>query len=235
MSVHLVHGDKGGVGKSLLASVLVEYVLARKCNAFVVDADMRNADLFAAFQHTDVPTARVDVRTQDGWMELATILERTQDAEVVISLPAGVGNEVTENEHFLREALEGLERSLVCFWVLNRSPHSIALLRPFLERYGGFARAMVAVRNLYFGGPERFTRWKEAKTREAFTAAGGLEMDLEDLSDRIVDATFLHLPPRRFSDGAALSYGERLGLRRWLDHTFAAFDGLGDRLGVGTR
>ena len=153
MSVHLVHGDKGGVGKSLLASVLVEYVLARKCDAFVVDADMRNADLFAAFQHTDVPTARVDVRTQDGWMELATILERTQDAEVVISLPAGVGSEVAENERFLREALEGLERSLVCFSVFNRSPHSIALLRPFLERYGDFARAMVAVRNLYFGGP----------------------------------------------------------------------------------
>jgi hypothetical protein len=71
----------------------------------------------------------------------------------------------------------------------------------------------------------------------AFTppATRGLEMNLDDLNDAVADATFLHLPPRRFSDGATLNYGERRTLRRWLNHAFAGLDALGDRLGAGVR
>jgi hypothetical protein len=235
MSVFLVHGDKGGVGKSFLAAVLVEYLHARKKKVAVVDADTRNADLHALYAGGDVPTLHTDLRDESGWMEFASFLEQTPEDNVVVSLPAGVGEDVTLNHRFFADALYGLKRSLVAFWVLNRSPHAVALLRPFVQCYADDAKAMVAVRNLFFGEPNRFARWNDAKTREAFLAAGGLEMDLDDLNERIVDATFLHLPPRRFGDGSALSYGERMMLKRWLDRTFAALDGLGERLGAETR
>jgi hypothetical protein len=62
-----------------------------------------------------------------------------------------------------------------------------------------------------------------------------VELDLDDLNERVVDATFLHLPPRRFNDGAALNYGERLMLQRWLNGTFAGLDDIRERLGVGVR
>jgi hypothetical protein len=202
MSVFLVHGDKGGVGKSFLAAVLVEYLVQRTGDAAVVDADARNADLHAVFSEVDMPTLRADLRGEDGWMEFASFLERVPHKNVVVSLPAGVGDEVTQNRDFFGEALKGLGRSLVVFWVLNRSPHAVALLRPFLEHYGGLARAMVVVRNCFFGAPERFARWNASKTRDAFLSARGLEMNLDDLNDGIADATFLHLPPRRFSDDA---------------------------------
>jgi CobQ/CobB/MinD/ParA nucleotide binding domain len=235
MSVFLVHGDKGGVGKSFLAAVLIEYLRARGHGVAVVDADTRNADLHALYGGGEYPTLRVDLRREDGWMEFASFLESTPHNDVVVSLPAGVGDDVTLNHRFFADALYGLRRSLVAFWLLNRSPHAVALLRPFVQCYADDAKAMVAVRNLFFGEPHRFARWNDAKTREAFLAAGGLEMDLDDLHERIVDATFLHLPPRRFTDDAHLNYGERLALRRWLERTFAGLDALGERLGAGTR
>jgi len=235
MSVYLVHGDKGGVGKSFLAAVLVEYLCERGCKVAVVDADARNADLHAVFTGGDFPTLQTDLREEDGWTELASFLESIPHKNVVVSLPAGVGDEVAQNRDFFCDALQGLRRSLVAFWVLNRTPHSIALLRPFMDHYAGAARAMIAVRNLFFGAPERFARWNASKTRDAFLSARGLEMNLDDLNDAVADATFLHCPPRRFSDGAALNYGERRTLRRWLNHAFADLDALGDRLGAGVR
>jgi len=235
MSVFLVHGDKGGVGKSFLAAVLVEYLVQRTGDAAVVDADARNADLHAVFSEVDMPTLHADLRGEDGWIEFASFLERIPHTNVVVSLPAGVGDEVTQNRDFFGEALQDLRRSLVAFWVLNRTPHSVALLRPFMDHYADTARAMVAVRNLFFGAPDRFARWNASKTREAFLAVGGLEMNLDDLNDGIADATFLHLPPRRFSDDAALNYGERMALHRWLRRSYAGLDALGDRLGAGVR
>lgn len=230
-----MHGDKGGVGKSFLAAVLVEYLCERECKVAVVDADARNADLHAVFTGGDIPTLQPDLREEDGWTEVASFLESIPHKDVVVSLPAGVGDEVTKNRDLFRDALRGLRRSLVAFWVLNRSPHSIALLRPFMGHYADTARVMVAVRNCFFGAPECFARWNAAKTRDTFLSAGGLEMNLNDLNDAVVDATFLHLPPRRFSDGAALNYTQRIILRRWLDRGYASLDALGDRLGAGVR
>jgi hypothetical protein len=175
------------------------------------------------------------LREEDGWTELASFLESIPHKNVVVSLPAGVGDEVTQNRDLFRDALQGMRRSLVAFWVLNRSPHSVALLRPFMDRYADTARTMVAVRNCFFGAPERFGRWNAAKTREAFLAVGGLEMNLDDLNESVADATFLHCPPRRFSDGAALNYTQRMMLRRWLNRAFAGLDALGDRLGAAVR
>jgi hypothetical protein len=235
MSVYLVHGDKGGVGKSFLSAVLVEYLCERGCKVAVVDADARNADLHAVFSGGDFPTLQTDLREEDGWTELASFLESIPHNNVVVSLPAGVGDEVTQNRDVFRDALHDLRRSLVAFWVLNRTPHSVALLRPFMDRYADTARAMVVVRNLFFGAPERFARWNTSKTRDAFLSARGLEMNLDDLNDTVADATFLHCPPRRFSDGAALNYTQRMMLRRWLDRGYAGLDALGDRLGAGTR
>jgi hypothetical protein len=235
MSVYLVHGDKGGVGKSFLATVLVEYLCERGCKVAVVDADARNADLHAVFSGGDFPTLQTDLREEDGWTELASFLESIPHKDIVVSLPAGVGDEVTKNRDLFRDALQDLRRSLVAFWVLNRTPHSVALLRPFMDRYADTARTMVAVRNCFFGAPERFGRWNAAKTREAFLAVGGLEMNLDDLNESVADATFLHCPPRRFSDGAALNYTQRMMLRRWLNRAFAGLDALGDRLGAAVR
>jgi nucleoside-diphosphate-sugar epimerase len=129
MSVYLVHGDKGGVGKSFLAAVLIEYLCERGSKVAVVDADARNADLHAVFSGGDFPTLQTDLREEDGWTELASFLESIPHNNVVVSLPAGVGDEVTQNRDVFRDALHDLRRSLVAFWVLNRTPHSVALLR----------------------------------------------------------------------------------------------------------
>ena len=233
MSVYLFHGDKGGVGKSLLAATFIEYLLARYQPVTIVDTDWRNGDVARVFQESAIPTIAANLRQRDGWIELANTLDTTAAHDIIVSLPANIGAELTDQAAFLRDAISGLHRSLTIFWVMNRSADSVALLRPVLEAFAA-STALVAVKNLYFGDPDRFARWAQSKTRHAFLNAGGKEMDFEELLDSVVDETFLAHPPKRLTD-ASLSYGRRLTLRRWLDRNFASFDALSDFIGIGRR
>ncbi len=211
MSVYLFHGDKGGVGKSLLATTFVEYLLARNQPVTIVDTDLRNGDVARIFQESGIPTIVTNLREREGWIELANTLDTAEANDIIVSLPANIGAELTDEATFLHEALSGLQRSLTIFWVMNRSADSVALLRPVIDAFGATA-TLVAVKNLYFGDPDRFARWSESKTRHAFLKGGGKEMDFEELLDSVVDATFLAYPPKRWID-AALSYGRTLTLR----------------------
>ncbi len=80
-------------------------------------------------------------------------------------------------------------------------------------------------------------RWKDSKLRQKFLGAGGLEADFPELHERIVDATFASLPPRRFSSNgeSGLRHGERFVLKRRMNRHRPEFDELADRVGVGKR
>jgi hypothetical protein len=235
VAVYLFHGDKGGVGKSTAAATFTEYLLAHSIMPVIVDTDLRNNELASMFEKTDVPTYIVGLRDTAGWRDLINLLGDRRETDVVIALPGNIGSEVDDQSALFFEALQGLHRSLSLFWLLNRSPQSVALLGSLPDTITQKARALVAVRNLYFGEGDRFTRWLQSNVRKRFIAAGGLEIDLPDLMDLVVDATILANPIRRFTDTDALTYADRLITKHWLDQVFASFDSVAAKVGVGER
>src|SRR5579883_1434770 len=232
MSVYLIHGDKGGVGKSMLAATFTEYLLSRDLPVVLVDGDQRNTDVGRLFKDT-IPTISPNLRERSGWLEVADLLNEQAANDVVIVLPGNIGSEFTTEGEFFGDVLNDLKRSLATFFVLNRSADSVNLLRVFAEKFGSLGK-IVAVRNLFFGDADRFTRWNDSKTRAALLKGGAKEIDFEELLDSVVDESFAALPPRRFTD-TELSYAKKLTLRRWLDRNFAAFDTVSDYAGVGQR
>ncbi len=91
--------------------------------------------------------------------------------DVAIVLPGNIGAELSDAGDFFRDALRELKRSLATFFVLNRSVDSVNLLRVFIEEFPE-AGKLIAVRNRFFGDADRFTRWNESKTRQAFLNGG---------------------------------------------------------------
>jgi len=140
VSVHFFHGDKGGVGKSF-----VDWLLTRNMTPLVVDSDMRNPDLARMFSGVAVT---VDLRQHEGWLELLSQLHESEREQVVVSLPAGIGAEVTAELPAFFAGLRELRREATLLWILARTPDSINLLRPATAAFGGHARAMVALQNL---------------------------------------------------------------------------------------
>jgi len=230
VSVHFFHGDKGGVGKSLVAQSFVDWLLTRNITPLVVDSDMRNPDLSRMFPDVAVT---VDLRQHVGWIDLLSQLHENKGKQIVVSLPAGIGAEVTAELPFFFTNLYKLKRQATLLWILARTPDSINLLRPATAAFDGHARAKVALKNLFFGDPDKFGRWNESKTRTAFEDAGGIVVEFPELLDRLVDQTSTANPPVPFSaklDG--LRFGDRAELRHWLDKVATLWNGLAEKLGV---
>lgn len=237
MAVHIFHGDRGGVGKSMLAAAFGEYLLQKGSELAIIEADTQNGDVGRYF--TDVAKIRnINLRSADGWIELLSYLEEEEADDIIVALPAGVGGVVAAHADRLLAAAPELKRSLVVWWVMNRTPDSVGLLAPVMTAFPqNCGVQLVAVRNLYFGDSSRFLRWNEGNVRPKFLAAGGIETDFEALNDRVVDATFGALPAQRFSSNGKSSFkmGERIELKIWLERTTATFDSFADRAKVGKR
>jgi len=233
MSVHVFHGDKGGVGKSFASFAFGDWLIAdRKIIPLIIDADMRNPDVARLF--ADVASTRqLDLREHDGWIELASLLSEATQSEILISLPAGIGDMLDREAADWLESMQQLHRDVVLYWVINRTADSVNLLRSALHTFQGRARAMVVIRNLFFGDADRFRRWNDSKTRQAFLEAGGREIELPDLHERIADLTAMALPAVPFSRADTLRFGDQAELRRWRQRTSAAFDSLAAAIGIG--
>ncbi len=233
MSVHVFHGDKGGVGKSFASFAFGDWLIAdRKIIPLIIDADMRNPDVARLFADV-APTRQLDLREHDGWIELASLLSEATQSEILISLPAGIGDMLDREAADWLESMQQLHRDVVLYWVINRTADSVNLLRSALRTFQGHARAMVVIRNLFFGDADRFRRWNDSKTRQAFLEAGGLEIELPDLHERIADLTAMALPAVPFSRADTLRFGDQAELRRWRQRTSAAFDSLAAAIGIG--
>jgi hypothetical protein len=238
VGTYVFHGDRGGVGKSMLATAFGEYLLGKGRQVAVVETDTQNGDVGRYFEGAGAAVHRMNLRTADGWIEFLSYLQREPSEDIIVALPAGIGGVFTANAGKLLSAVADLKRTLAIFWLMNRTADSIALLAPVTASFQKAAGVkIVAVRNLYFGEPGKFDRWNDGKVRKSFLSAGGMEMDFEDLQGKVVDATFAALPPKRFSSNgeSGLGYGEMLFLRDWLERTTATFDGLAESVGVGKR
>ena len=240
MSVVIVHGDKGGVGKSHVAITYTEYLLSRKLPVLVIETDTRNADVARVFKAAAgagiIGLEYLNLRDGSAWLDLINKLDVEEAADVVISLPGQIGGVVSDMAPSLLAALKEMGRKLAVLWVMDRGLDSITLLKLAIASFSEAAQ-LVAVRNLYWGASGQFSRWADSKTRKEFLAAGGAEMELPDLSDRVTDVTVKSVPPIPFSEYAdrGALMGERHALRTWLSEAFAAFDAVANRLGSGAR
>ncbi len=60
---YVVGGSKGGVGKSLFPSPLVDYLLDRNANILLVDTDTDNPDVFKAHKELALPRSALPSET----------------------------------------------------------------------------------------------------------------------------------------------------------------------------
>lgn len=187
----LLHGDKGGVGKSTAACVLADRLLVGGVKVAVIDADTRNPDVLRMFAEADCPRIALNLRATDGWMDAMDFVHQHPGHTFVLSMPAGIGEsmrtEFTEFVRFLKsfdQAGQGTE--LIMWWVINLFADSVNLLQQALEHHAEHFNQVVVVRNGIFGKPEDFIFWNESALKPALEAKGALTVDLPPLHLRVM-------------------------------------------------
>lgn len=213
----MIHGDKGGVGKSMVAQVLLDYRIAssQEQSTILVESDTRNPDVSRVFGKY-IQVEEINLKSHDGWMELADLLEQNRDKNVVVSLPAGVGNHIETEGQYLSDLLADLGHELQVYWPINRNKDSIILLKEFMESPLGQRADLTVVLNGFFGSQEQFQLWNKSNTRQQLIEKNnGREVFLPELHHRVVDVI---REPYTMCKG--LQYSVRVELERWLRRAY---------------
>ena len=219
--IFLCAGNKGGTGKSMVATALIDAFLQRGIEPFVIETDDANPDVFKAHAET-VQCAAMSLDEADGWIELINSLDKARGVPVVVNTAARNSAGVARYGQTLKSTLGALDRTLVTLWVINRQRDSLELLADYLDVMPVSADHQVhVVRNLYCGGSEKFQLYSGSELKKRIEGSGGKTLDFPDLADRVAD----ELATKRLTIQAAMGempLGHRAELIRWRDEAFKA-------------
>ena len=217
-----VGGSKGGVGKSMMAFALIDYLKERGRSVLFLETDNANPDVFKAHQPHENETLvckPVNLDVAEGWIELVNLCDAHPGHVAVINSAARSTTGIEKYGETLKETLADLQRELTAFWLINRQLDSVELLRSFLAV---FPDALVHVcRNLHFGEAGRFTIYNESKTRKAIEQRGRT-LDFPELANRVADKLYSERLPI-WEAMAGLPLGDRAELKRWRSLCAAMF------------
>lgn len=187
------HGDKGGVGKSVVICGYIDYKMNqpgfKKENLIVLDADPRNADVYRMYYGYLPHVERISLGTKEDWMKLVDRMqsERSKSYDYVLSMPAGIGAILSKEGAKFGDYARLLGHEITMFWTIDRMPDSINLLKRAMFDIGDTVKQMILVRNLFFGDADSFTRWDNSYLRKLFLATGGIEASLPELHEWVID------------------------------------------------
>lgn len=185
----LVHGDKGGVGKTQCAT--------RTAAAFdevgrpltLVDGDVKNPGLHMLYEDR---TTVLDIRTPAGLDALYDIwVESPHD--VLVDMPAG-GSDATakmtsggnaEGMIDLYGLLEAINAKAVLLFVIDQSREVLAALRDELEALSAHQPDWIVVRNHYQERP--FSLFEESQSKQTLLDIGGEVLDMGRLDPSLVE------------------------------------------------
>lgn len=224
----LVHGDKGGVGKSTLARATLDYLYRRDRVPIVYDADNRNGQIHR-FYHDLFPVTQLDINLRGSFDEvLDKVAENKSVANklnVFVDLPAQAGNsvDVALSELRLVDALDSIRARATLFFVIGRTTDSINALQIAFDLFESIAD-FVVVKNEFFGDANRFTFYERSLTRQNLEKSGAKELlipalwgDTYDVVDR------LNLPFCKVTD-SALPLSTKARVNTWLNKFDAQFE-----------
>lgn len=220
----IVHGDKGGVGKSFVAQAIADYLLARNEPVAIIDADTANPDVSRMFAKY-IPCAEANVRSENGWMDVMDFVIKHPGHTIIMNTPAGIGEfmkaDMTSFSDFLKDQDVPVEMEL--WWTMNVQHDSVNLLNKANEAYGQFFARLRVVCNLHFANGDKsaqgpFLLWNESPLRTRIEKNNGMTIFFPGLHVRVVQKLFTPGRTMPFSYAQDAASGEAVGLEhseRW--------------------
>jgi hypothetical protein len=225
-SIHFIGGEKGGVGKSVLARLLAQYHIDRGLPFRGFDTDRSHGALLRFYAEYAEPAALDGSADADRFVEAA--LKQPQD--ILVDLAAQTAQPLSEwmddNDLLGLAAEQGF--GLRLWHVLDDGRDSTDLLGRLFERHASGADYVV-VRNL--GRGSDFAAFEESSVRAAAATLGAPVMDLPALhasTMRKVDQLSLSFWAAGNNPSAGLGLMERQRVKVWLRRAYAQLDALGE-------
>ncbi|WP_349740779.1 mobilization protein [Roseateles cavernae] len=220
--IHLIGGEKGGVGKSLLARVLAQHFIDQQLPFIGFDTDRSHGALLRFYGDYASPVL------VDRYEMLDHIIERAVEqpgTRVLVDLAAQTHEPLVTwmDDSGVLDMADISGFSLNYWHVMDAGRDSVDLLARLLDRFGQRLR-YVLVRNQLRGND--FSQLEKSGQLERAQGLGATVIDIKHLQDAVVqkidarNASFW-AAKNGGADGPSLGLMERQRLKLWLHHAYA--------------
>ena len=221
--IHFVGGEKGGVGKSVVARLLAQYYIDKTIPFTVVDADRSHGAMLRHYAEFSNPGDLDTFETTDHIMQLAL----DADQRVIVDLPAQseryLYNWMTKNG--ISELAKESNVPLVFWHIMDDGKDAVSLLQSLFTKYGSLVE-YILIKN--YGRGTDFSAFESSDVRK--------EADV--LKAKIGSLDELHKPTMRKIDNLNVSFWsainnkdglgiiERHRVKVWQRNAYKEFDRL---------
>ena len=220
--IHLIGGEKGGVGKSLLARVLAQYFIDHSIAFLGFDSDRSHGALLRFYAGYASPVLIDHYESLDAIVEAAT---ENPERRVLVDLAAQTQKSLTSwmDESQLLEVAPELGLDIRYWHVMDNGKDSVDLLKRLLDQYGERLH-YVLVQNQLRG--EDFSILRQSGQLERAQGWGADIVTLTRAQESTlnkIDATstsFWAATQPEDRGGARLGVLERQRLRSWLKNAY---------------
>ena len=232
MSMIVVGGSKGGVGKSLICMTVVDWLhCAKKESVLLNDSDDSNPDVHKAYASELKPKPlMVNLDLREGWLVLADRCAEHRDAHVVINTGA---RNLDSMRRYSGPAMIGvateLQRPVTVLWVIDDMRDSVELLRRYFDDMHTSTQLHVVCNE---GEEERRSFfYNETKTATVLAEAGCKTIVVPTLAKRATTLLYTGRKTIRVVAGddpdEPMPFGTRVEMNRWRKVVWERLDRLG--------
>lgn len=228
-AIHLIGGEKGGVGKSVVARVLAQYMIGNKIPFIGFDTDRSHGSLLRFYSDYASPTIIDNYESLDAIIEAAS---ENPEHRILVDLAAQTHHPLAKwiDESGVLELAEELRIPLYYWNVMDSGKDCVDLLDKLLDQYGSRLNYILVQNQLR---DENFTLLDSSGVKDRALA----------LNARVITLKRLHAPVMTKIDGNNSSFWaatnkdtesmrplgllERQRVKMWLRHAYEQIQWVG--------
>jgi hypothetical protein len=194
--VYLVAGGKGGVGKSMMALVLIDQLLSLGKKVLYFETDTSNPDVWFCLERdaTNAPGEPIDgvrmhtvqIEMPDAWAAMLTLIDAHRDHVVVIGTASRTGDCIRQNGDIFKTGLPLIDRKVITLWVIDVQRDAVMQLKDHLHVFPDSETHVI--KNSLFGS--LFPYYEGSDVQQHIESQGGLALSLPRLPLCVVNSLY---------------------------------------------
>jgi hypothetical protein len=227
-NIHMIGGEKGGVGKSLVARIVAQYLIDREQPFIGFDTDRSHGALMRFYSAYTSPVL------VDDYEALDTIIEAAVDQpgrRVLVDLAAQTHDPLVKwmDDAGVVNLADELGLNLFYWHVMDSGKDSVDLLKKLLDRFGTGLR-YVLVRNQIRGND--FSMLEQSGEQARAQALGAKIVSIKRLHEGVINkidsgSSSFWKAKTSDKDSTGLSLMDRQRVKMWLRDAYREMDEIG--------
>lgn len=228
-NIHLVGGEKGGVGKSLVARVVAQYLIDKSIPFLGFDTDRSHGSLLRFYGEFASPVVVDRYESLDSIVEASSL---NPEQRILVDLAAQTHDSLVKwmDESGVLEMAGELGISLFYWHVMDSGKDSVDLLRKLLDRFGLRVNYIIVLNQLR---GDNFDILNKSGERERALSMNARIISLKRLHEASlvkIDAascSFWAAKNKGGPEGNVLGLLDRQRVKVWLNNAYEQIDSLG--------